>query len=366
MKKKRMVNTMGRLAFAVAFLGLLLGCSKDDDLVDNAPKDEDPKALTLKDRAAFGIGAAIKTNQLQENMFAYTLYEHFNQITAEWEMKMETIWTSPTSFNWSKADELVTFAQEREMNVHGHVLVWYKSFPGWFKTAGYDSTAFESKVKDYIQTTVGRYKGKVKSWDVVNEIFNDNGTLRSQDCPVYASFEDPIGFYGRCFQYAREADPDAKLFYNDYSVVLASGKRNAIKRMVARLKDEGYPIDGIGDQFHYRVTTDVNTMSSGLKDMASTGLLIHISELDLIVNTQKSDSYQFVRSEQIKQAQMYGAIVEMFEELPQEQKFAITTWGVTDKYTWLTDWWHPREYPLLFDENYNEKEAYAAFLEALK
>lgn len=367
MVKMNMVKIL-TITLGLLFTLLFNSCSSDDDIIpkDEKPDGNDPKEETLRTKASFNIGAAIKSGQLSENLFSYTVKTHFSQITAEWEMKMESIWSSSTSFNWQNADALVQFAQENDMDVHGHSLTWYKSFPAWFTNAGYDSTAFENKVKDYIKTTVGRYKGKVISWDVANEIFNDNGTLRSKDCPVYATFNDPIAFYGRCFKYARESDPNAKLFYNDYSVVLAEGKRNAIKNMVKRFKSEGYPIDGIGDQFHYRVSTDKNTMKNGLNDMASTGLLIHVSELDIIVNTEKSDSYVFVKSEQIKQAQTYGAIVEMFETLPDDQKFAITMWGVTDKSTWLTGYWHPKEYPLLFDENYQKKEAYDSFLSALK
>ncbi len=355
LKKLIIIGLSAHLLFSIS------GCSKED-----GPPEGGGGNQTLKEKASFGIGAAVKTDQLNESVFTQTLNKHFSQITAEWEMKMESIWSSSTQFNWSKADQLVDYAGKNGLDVHGHTLVWYKSFPNWFKNAAYDSTAFENTVKGYIQATVGRYKGKVISWDVVNEAFNDNGTLRSEDCPVYATFKDPIGFYGRCFEYARQADPGAKLFYNDYNLVLASGKRNAVKMMVERFQEEGYPIDGIGDQFHSRVTADRNAMRNGLKDLATTGLLMHISELDIIVNSQKSDSYVFVESEKIKQAQTYGAIVEMYEALPANQKFAITTWGVTDKYTWLTDWWHPKEYPLLFDENYQPKRAYQAFWEALK
>ncbi|SFC39503.1 endo-1,4-beta-xylanase [Parapedobacter composti] len=333
---------------------------------DTEPPEEQPGPSILKEKANFGIGAAIKTAHLAELAYANTVKSHFSQVTAEWEMKMELIWSSATGYNWSNADRVVDFAKDNDLEVHGHTLVWYKSFPGWFKNAGYDSTAFEDRVRAYIQTTVGRYKGRVKSWDVANEIFNDNGTLRSTDCPVFATFNDPIGFYGRCFKYAHEADPDAKLFYNDYSVVLASAKRSAIKRMVSRFKNEGIPIHGIGDQFHYRVTTDKNTIKNGLTDMASTGLLIHLSELDIIVNVQQSESYAFTQAEAQKQADMYRFIVESYESLPADQKFAITTWGVTDKYTWLTDYWHAKEYPLLFDQHYQEKEAYRGFLAGLK
>lgn len=347
---------------------LLFACDKEvKEIIDgNGPDPSDNVEKNRLTDASFRVGAAVKTTQLSEPLFANTFSAHFNQLSAEWEMKMELIWSSATSYNWAKADELVLFARNNNMEVHGHTLIWYKSFPNWIKNANLDSIAFESHIKSYIQNVVTRYKGQVVGWDVVNEIFNDNGTLRSVDCHVFKTFNDPIGFYGRCFQYAREADPDAKLFYNDYNVVLASGKRYAIKQMVQRFARDGYPIDGIGDQFHYTVTTNKNQIRNGLNDMASTGLLIHISELDLRVNVNKSDNYVFTDLEQQIQSDAYQFIVESFEAIPQDQKYAISTWGVTDKYTWLTGWWHPKEYPLLFDANYNKKKAYEGFLKGLK
>lgn len=329
------------------------------------PKKEVERDV-LKEKATFGIGAAVQVSQLMEPPFANTVKKHFSQVTAEWEMKMESIWSSSSAYDWTAADRIVGFAEENDLDVHGHTLVWYRSFPAWFRNAGYDSAAFEDKVKAYIKATVSRYKGKVKSWDVANEVFYDNGTLRSANCQVYATFKDPVGFYGRCFRYAHEADPDAKLFYNDYSVVIAEAKRNAIKNMVNRFKHEGIPIHGIADQFHYRVTTDTDAIKAGLKDMASLGLLIHISELDIIVNTQQDGNYVFTEKESQKQSDTYKFVVEAYESLPESQKFAITTWGVTDQYTWLTTDWHAREYPLLFDGNYQEKKAYYGFLAGLK
>lgn len=360
------LHTLVGMLFMMAGLCFSCGNKQYDPAPDEELPIEEPEEGILKEKASFGIGAAIKTSLMTESLYNYTVRKHFSQVTAEWEMKMELIWASSTGYGWENADKVVAFAQENGLDVHGHTLVWYRSFPEWFKNAGYDSTAFENKVKDYIKAVAGRYKGKVISWDVANEIFNDNGSLRSIDCPVYATFKDPIGFYGRCFQYAHEADPDAKLFYNDYSVVLALGKRNAIKNMVSRFKSEGIPIHGVGDQFHYRVTTDRITMKNGLNDLASTGLIIHLSELDVIVNTQQSDSYVFSVAEALNQADMYKYIAQIFEDLPDNQKFAITTWGVTDKHTWLTDYWHTKEYPLLFDSNYREKEAYKGFLSGLK
>lgn len=325
-----------------------------------------PAATLLREKAPYGIGVAIKTSLFSEADYTPTVKKHFNQITAEWEMKMESIWTGPTSYKWDAADKVVDFAQTQGLNVHGHTLVWYRSYPQWFRNAKYDSATFESSVKQYIQATVSRYKGKVTSWDVANEIFNDNGTLRSTNCPVYATFKDPIGFYGRCFRYAHEADPQAKLFYNDYSVVIAANKRAAIKRTVTRFKNEGVPIHGLGDQFHYRVNTNKTTLKNGLADLGSTGLLIHISELDIVMNTAQSESYAYSGTEASKQATMYQHIAEIFEALPQNQKFAITLWGISDKHSWLRTDWHRKEFPLLFDDNYKEKLAYKGLLSGIK
>jgi endo-1,4-beta-xylanase len=353
-----------RILYIIYFAFFLLACEADKD--DVAPENPVEEEVTiLKDKATFGIGVAVISSELK-GIYGATVADHFDQMTGEYEMKMGTLWTGENKYNWSGADALVNFAKENKMNVHGHTLVWFKSFPGWFKNANYDSAAFESKVKLYVETVVSRYKGNAISWDVANEIFNDNGALRSVDCPVYKTFKDPIAFYGRCFQYARNADPTAKLFYNDYNVVTANPKRYAMKQMVNRFKKEGYPIDGIGDQFHYSVSTDKTVVKNGLNDMAATGLLIHISELDLKANVNKSDAYVFSTSEQKIQADAYQYIVETFESLQQEQKFAITIWGVSDKSSWLKTSWHEKEYPLLFDNDFNKKPAYDGFLKGLK
>lgn len=325
-----------------------------------------PAATVLREKAAYGIGVAIKSSLFTEAAYQPTVKKHFSQVSAEWEMKMQSIWTSANVYNYDGADKVVNFATTNGLDVHGHTLVWYRSYPDWLRNAKYDSATFESQVKKYIESTVNRYRGKVISWDVANEIFNDNGTLRSVNCPVYATFKDPIGFYGRCFRYAHEADPQAKLFYNDYSVTLVANKRAAIKRMITRFRNEGVPIHGVGDQFHYRVTTDKAALKTGMADLGSTGLLIHISELDMVMNTAQSDAYEYSGTEATKQANMYQYIAEIFEALPQNQKFAITLWGVSDKHSWLVTDWHRKEYPLLFDDNYKEKLAYKGLLSGIK
>ncbi len=350
-----MQDSFKNIIFFLIIGTLVTGCKKEE-----IP----PVAVPLKDKALFGVGAAVSSAHLKEKDFSDAFKNSFNQLSAEYEMKMAHIWTSLPVYNWTNVDYLVNYAEMNNMKVHGHALLWYQSFPTWFKNAAYDSLNFENNVKAYIRTVVSRYKGRIVSWDVANEIFADNGTLRN-DGIAYKTFKDPVAFYGRCFQYARDEDPDVKLFYNDYDIVLNSAKRTAVKELVARFKEDGYPIDGLGEQCHTTIWTDKLLRSTGFNDLAKTGLLIHISELDIRVNQNKSDSYVFNDTDQQRLSDSYKYIVEMFETLPQSQKFAITTWGLTDKYTWLTGWWHPKEYPLLFDNSYLKKKAYTGFLEGL-
>lgn len=367
---QKYISLKSRSICVILLVGMfsIIACSKSD--APNSPVEPpspptQPDNRTLKEAASFEIGAAVSVSHLKEADFEKAFRDNFSQLTAESEMKMKQIWKGEGQYNFDNSDYLVNYGQQNGIGIHGHTLLWYRSFPDWFISAGYDSTQFENHVKEYIQTVVGRYKGKIESWDVANEIFADNGSLRVDDA-VYKTFEDPIAFYGRCFQYARDADPDVKLFYNDYDMVLNTSKRNAVKAMVARFRKEGFPIDGLGEQMHTTSWTNLNTIKNGLADLGTVGLLIHISELDVRMNQDKSDSYIFTDAEAQKQSDVYKAIVAMFELLPDSEKFAITTWGVTDKYSWLTDWWHPKVYPLLFDKDYGKKKAYAGFLSALK
>lgn len=358
------------------FFGLLIvlaSCKKkfEDKPITVTPPVVIPPVTTtqkIKDLSTtFKFGAAVKSSNMKSETDYDNIFKgEFNQLTAEFEMKMNFIWNAETSYNFTNVDYLVNYAQQNNMTVHGHALLWYQSFPTWFKDAKYDSVAFESKVKTYIQTVVGRYKGKIRSWDVANEIFNDDGTLRIES-QIQGTFKDPIGFVGRCFKYANEADPDCKLFYNDFNVVLATGKRTAMKNMAIRFKNANIPIHGLGEQFHYRISTNQTQINNGFADLVNSGLLIHLSEIDCKVNTTNSPTYTVNATDLQKQSDFYKNIVKLYNAIPSNQKFAMTTWGITDKNTWLRDSGNGnREYPLLFDESYVKKPAYVGFLDGLK
>lgn len=354
----------------ILFLILITSCTANEEVVFvqgtepiGTTVDTD---ISLKEKAKFKIGAAVKTSLLKDDPdYAQSLKDNYNQITAEFEMKMDFIWKGENNYDWEATDYLVQFAEDNEMEVHGHSLVWYRSFPNWFINQNNDSIAFESKIKTYITDVVTRYKGKIRSWDVVNEVFVENGNLRDESI-IAPLFKDPIAFYQRCFQYTKDADPDTKLFYNDFNIVIDAGKREAIKNMANRFQTDGFPIDGIGAQFHYGKDTNTDTINEGLIDLAASGLLIHISELDIKMNSSQSDL--FVLSSLIAQQQsdIYESIVTTYQSFPESQKFGISTWGVSDKYTWLTTEWHTKEQPLLLDSNFNKKIAYLGFLNGLQ
>jgi endo-1,4-beta-xylanase len=224
-----------------------------------------------------------------------------------------------------------------------------------------DSAAWENLLKTHIQTVVTHFKGKVTSWDVVNEAFNDDGTLRNSIWVQHLGAD----YIARCFQYARQADSNAVLFYNDYGHEYSSAKRTAISNLISSLKSRGIPIDGIGMQFHMTYTqTDAN-ISAAISEAAATGLKVHISELDIRLNNNKTfTSFSALLSAQ--QGAKYKYVVQTYKAIPVAQQFGITTWNVSDADSWIPGWLGVPDWPLPFDANYLRKEAYRAMIAGAK
>jgi endo-1,4-beta-xylanase len=217
-------------------------------------------------------------------------------------------------------------------------------------------------LKDHIQTVVAHFKGKVASWDVVNEYFSDDGTIRPS---VWVKNLGP-DYIARCFQYAHEADPDALLFYNDYGHEYSSAKRTAIGNLISSFKARNIPIHGIGMQFHMTYTqTDAN-ISAAIDFAAATGLKVHISELDVRVNNNKVQDLVFTAAMADQQASRYKQVVKIYSTIPKSQQFGITTWNVGDADSWVPSWQGAPDWPLPFDANYQRKPAYRAIIEGGK
>jgi endo-1,4-beta-xylanase len=304
------------------------------------------------------IGAAANPALLREAPYAETLAREFDQLEPENAMKFGPIQPVADSYNFGPPDALVAFAREHKMVVRGHTLVWHNQNPRWLTEGKYTPAQLSSILHDHIRNVVGHFAGQVYAWDVVNEAFRDNGTIRStiwSDAPG-------IGLTGTAYieqaiRWAHEADPKALLFYNDYSAEATNAKSDAIFKMAQDFKERGVPLNGIGLQMHFTASPPpLASIEANMKRIAGLGLQVQITELDVRVPLDGSQAE--------KQAQIYHDIAALCLKFP--RCTAVQTWGITDKYSWI-----PRQYPgmgaaLLFDAEYQPKPGYHALMNALK
>jgi len=224
-------------------------------------------------------------------------------------------------------------------------------------------------LQSWISNIVGRYAGKVVAWDVINELFSDgDGSIRTNSNTTASTgvfvWSNYLGEnYGvTAFNAAHEADPNALLFINDYNLESNSQKLNSLITYVKWLQSQNVPIHGIGTQMHISINTSQSGIDNAFKQMAATGLLVRISELDIVINTSKTSNFTATTDQLTQQAAMYNYVVNSYiKNVPASQRYAITVWGVHDPDSWITN-----DAPLLFDANYQKKSAYAGFVQALK
>ena len=331
---------------------------------------------TLKGVSAFKIGAAIDVYRLQtDSLYKNTLLNQHSSITIENAVKWQTVHPSQNSFDFSGGDYIADFCKANNKRLHGHCLIWYQANPDWLNIFTGDSLAWENLFKTHIKTVVAHYKGKATSWDVVNEAFHDaDGTLRVQDIRAGNNLDggciwaQHIGadYIARAFLYAHEADPDALLFYNEYGQEWNDAKTSSIINMVNDFKARGIPISGLGLQMHTDINASNDGIAKAIQKLATTGLLIHISELDVSVNQSNDPALSYSTDLQKKQADKYAFIATQFKTLPKAQQYGITTWNVGDKDSWIRNYLKHQDWPLLFDDNYAKKPCYFSFRDAVK
>lgn len=315
---------------------------------------------TLQNISPFPFGASINVPLLRNNTTYRTIVaREYNSLTAENVMKMAPIHPGLNTYNWTNADTLVNFAQQNNQRVHGHTLVWHQSVPGWVTNFVGDSAAWENIFKSHIQTVVSRYAGRLASWDVVNEAFNDNGSLRTS---IWLQHLGP-NYIARAFQYAHEADPAALLFYNDYGHEYNPAKLNAIDSLLKKFLQNGVPVHGVGLQLHITKNTPTSSIANAVKVMAQTGLRVHISELDIALNPEANQNLTFTPALSQVQADKYNFIIRLYKNLPAAQRYGITTWNVSDADTWITSTYNRPDWPLPFDTLYQKKQAYYAIID---
>ncbi|QEC51881.1 endo-1,4-beta-xylanase [Anseongella ginsenosidimutans] len=327
----------------------------------------------------FYIGTALNQFQIsgRDTASLAVVKKHFNAIVAENCMKSRIIQPREGEFNFLPADRFVAWGEEHGMFINGHTLIWHSQAPNWFFTdrSGNPVSAevLIRRMKNHIFSVVGRYKGRVHSWDVVNEAILDDGSYRKN------KFYEIIGeeYIALAFEFARQADPEAELYYNDYSMANPA-KRAAVAALVTKLQRRGIKIDGIGMQGHVGLKyPSLDEFEKSIIAFAELGVKVMITELDITVlpqprgtggadissnfkYRQELDPYAAGLPDSIARAstERYLSFFNLF--LKHQDKISrVTLWGVNDGYSWRNNW--PvrgrTDYPLLFDRNNRPKAA---------
>lgn len=364
------------------------------------------KPTTLKDayKDHFMIGVAINrpiatgtdvkadnVNRTLEQVKSDTavVLKHFNQIVNENDLKWVMIQPKPgkDGYDFPAADAYVEFGVKNDLYIAGHTLLWHSQVPAWlFQADPFETPAqgqggrrggaytgpratreqLLERMREHIHTVVGRYKGKIKVWDVVNEALADGGSEVLRSTP----WTQIIGpdFIAKAFEYAHEADPDAILRYNDYGLE-NPGKRQKLFTLVKQLQEQKVPIHAIGTQTHINISTTFETMDRTLTELASLGLPIHITELDVnaSVRGQRTTSADITgaadRTEGgvVSEAdrRLANAYTNLFRALVKHKDSVkmVTFWGVNDAVSWLS-----RGTPMLFDGENKPKPAFDAVI----
>ncbi|GAB2596023.1 endo-1,4-beta-xylanase [Streptomyces capparidis] len=326
------------------------------DTVRKAGKGGKHKPVALRDLArAKGkfIGAAVATGPLEsEASYRAVAAREFNSVTPENEMKWETIEPSRGQFVYGPGDAVVDFAASARQRVHGHTLVWHSQLPSWVGDVPADE--LHSVMTGHITNVMKHYRGEVQTWDVVNEVFNEDGTLRS------TVFLDKLGegYIADAFRAARAADPKAKLFINDYNVEGVNDKSTAMYNLVRDLRAKGVPIDGVGLQAHLVLGEVPSTLRQNIQRFAALGVDVRITELDVRLPTPAD------ATELAQQASDYHQVVSACVAVSRCR--GVTTWGVTDKHSWVPGWFEGYGDALIFDADYRPKPAYRAVAAAYR
>jgi len=334
------------LTLIALFVSLIFfsGCQYGHGINNGEKKETSLKNLAKKKHIY--IGTAVRDYAIKRDPNYSKLIAHeFNSITPENEMKFSVVHPGKYYYNFSDADNLVDYAKLNNLVVRGHTLVWDKRIPAWLQNGNFTKDEMEQILKGHIETVVGHFKGKVYAWDVVNEAFNGDGSLKDS---IWLRTIGPE-YIQLAFQWAHEADTKALLFYNDYSIETVNSKSNAVYNMVKDFKRKGIQIDGVGFQTHTGIYSGLNleSMEQNMDRFGKINVKVNITELDIGILGNEP-----IRARQKKQAQMYGNIMKTC--LKSSACSSFTMWGVTDKYTWRPD----NDAPLIFDKNFRKKEAY--------
>ncbi|MBT9470365.1 MAG: endo-1,4-beta-xylanase [Pseudomonadota bacterium] len=317
---------------------------------------------TLRSVAPFPVGTCLQAVQLDDPAFAALVAAQVSQLTPEWEMKMEYIVQDDGSLRFEGPDKIAAFARSAGIRLFGHTLVWYAQSPPAFERLDVSRIAFDAAYRNYILAVAGRYRGQVSGWDVVNEAVAEDGEGWRDS--LWSRKLGALNHMVLAFQHAREADPDAVLFLNDYNLENIPKKRATFLKLAEALLKAGAPLGGLGTQTHVAADLAPGELSRTISDLASLGLPVHLSEMDVSITRSEGLIKDRTRLA-AGQARVYAEAAEAFSSLPPSQRFAFTHWGLRDGDSWLKRE-NAADTPLLFDDQGRPKAAAAAWIGGLR
>ena len=306
---------------------------------------------TLAEAQGRYIGTEVTGSMPSNATIANLAGQQFDMVTPGNEMKWDTTEPSNGSFNLSPGDTIVSFAKAHNMRVRGHNLVWHSQLPSWVSSLPLSQV--QSAMETHITTEVSHYRGEIYAWDVVNEPFNDDGSLRS-DVFFQAMGQ---GYIADALRTAHAADPNAKLYLNDYNIEGENAKSNAMYNLVSSLKAQGVPIDGVGLESHFIVGQVPSSMLANMQRFAALGVDVAVTELDDRIQLPATTASLN------QQASDYATVVK--DCLAVSRCVGVSQWGVGDADSWIPGTFSGFGAATMFDSNYQPKPAYTAAQQAL-
>ena len=342
-------RTTFKLAVVGAIAGsLLAGTAPFSTAAENTPTG--PTLRKLAKPTGVRIGTAVDTAALvNDTTYRTVTAQQFDSVTPENVMKWEVVQPERSRYDFTEADKLVAYARANKQKVRGHTLVWHSQLPKWLTDGDWTKQELKSILREHVRTEVSHFRGKVWAWDVVNEAFNEDGSLRDS---IFLRTLGP-SYIADSFRWAHQADPKAILFYNDYNTEGRNAKSDAAYALIKQLKAEGVPIHGYGVQGHLSTDYDLpNDMEGNLRRFGQLGLRTAVTEADVRITLPASPA------ERLAQSAGYSYMLQSC--LLNRSCISFTVWGFTDKYSWVPGTFPGEGSANIYTEEYEAKAAYGA------
>jgi endo-1,4-beta-xylanase len=354
---------------------IIISCGKNNSTGGSGTNPPPTGPTILKDVSSIPIGVGISYDLMKNNAtYSALVKAQFDRVTAEYQMKHGANVRNDGSFDFTRTDDFFAITQTAGLTVHGHTLAWHANNNGTYLRSLSTSQQVRDALKNWITAIVTRYKGKVTGWDVANEVVIDGtGSLRTS---ANSSGSGGDSFYwadylGRsyidsAFVWANAADPTAKLFINDYNLEIDNRKLDSTIKIINELKAASVPIHGVGLQMHININTSNASIDNAFQKLAATGLLIHISEMDIRINPSNTTPFTPTSALLDQQAAKFKYVAESyFRNIPAAQRYGITVWDLTDADSWIVVG-GKQDAPTLFDASYNKKVAFTEYIKGLQ